>query len=185
MFGGALLVAGPVVAAVLLRPGSDGQAAVAATSAAAPARAAAPSSRSSFPAPPRGAVVYSREMGPDALALGVVPRSGRVLVQASVVGPQSRGASGLDIRFTVGGTVVTGVACGLGCYRAAVAVRGRPAAVEVNVATARRRPAGASPFRPPGRPPMRLRCSRARRRPGVRFGRSPSTSGSARARTRS
>ena len=133
MFGGALLVAGPVVAAVLLRPGSDGQAAVAATSAAAPARAAAPSSPSGFPAPPRGAVVYSREMGPDALALGVVPRSGRVLVQASVVGPQSRGASGLDIRFTVGGTVVTGVACGLGCYRAAVAVRGRPAAVEVDV----------------------------------------------------
>ena len=131
---GALRVAGPVVAAVLLRPGSDGQAAVAATSAAAPARAAAPSSPSGFPAPPRrGAVVSRREMGPDALALGVVPRSGRVLVQASVVGPQSRGASGLDIRFTVGGTVVTGVACGLGCYRAAVAVRGRPAAVEVDV----------------------------------------------------
>ena len=120
-----------MTAAVLLRPGSGGQAAVAA--AGAPARAPVRSSSGGFPAPPRGAVVYSREMGPDALALGVLPRSGSVLVQASVVGPQSRGASGLDVRFTVGGAVAAGAACGPGCYRANLAVRGRPAAVEVDV----------------------------------------------------
>jgi hypothetical protein len=50
-----------------------------------------------FPAPPDGAVVYSRQLGSDALALGVVPRHGSVLAQASVVGPEGRGVSGLAV----------------------------------------------------------------------------------------
>ena len=118
---------------MLLRPGNGGPAPAAATAEPVPARPSVPPSPAGFPAPPRGAVVYSREMGPDAFALAVVPRSGGILVQASVVGPQARGATGLDVRFTVGGAVATGTVCGPGCYRAAAAVGGRPAAVEVDV----------------------------------------------------
>jgi hypothetical protein len=131
----ALLVGGPVAAALLLRPGNSSAVPTLASSTAAPSPGAAvPNNVSSgFPAPPRGAVVFSREMGPDALALGVVPRPRAVLVQASVVGPQARGASGLDVRFAVGGAVAAGAACGPGCYRARLATRGRPTAVEVDV----------------------------------------------------
>ena len=77
--------------------------------------AAAPSpsaSRLSFPAPPAGAVVFSREDGPNALALAVTPSS----VQVSVVGQQGVGVSRLAV--TVNG--VHAAPCGAGCYRAAV-----------------------------------------------------------------
>jgi hypothetical protein len=138
-----LLVGGPVTAALLLRPGNGSTAPAFSSSAAAPAPTATTPGKASsgFPAPPRGAVVFSRELGSDALALGVVPRPRAVLVQASVVGPQGRGASGLDVRFAVGGAVAVGAACGPGCYRATVATSGRPAAVEVDVRD------GASPAR--------------------------------------
>jgi hypothetical protein len=65
-----------------------------------------------FPVPPAGAVVYSREDGPDALALAVA----HSFVQVSVVGQQGTGVSGLAV--TVNG--MTAAACGPGCYRAAV-----------------------------------------------------------------
>lgn len=77
----------------------------------APAAPAAPS-RPSFPGPPAGAVVFSREDGPNALALAVSPSS----VQVSVVGQQGDGVSGLAV--TVNGLRAS--ACGPGCYRAAV-----------------------------------------------------------------
>jgi hypothetical protein len=130
-----LLVGGPVAAALLLRPGNGAAVPTLSSSTAAPLPAAtAPNNASSgFPVPPRGAIVFSREMGPDALALGVVPRPRAVLVQASVVGPQARGAGGLDVRFAVGGAAAAGAACGPGCYRATVAMSGRPTAVEVDV----------------------------------------------------
>jgi hypothetical protein len=80
----------------------------------APARSPAPPRTSSFPAPPSGAVVFSREDGPDALALAVVPRGSHVLAQASVVGQQGVGVNGLDVTF--GAT--RAAACGAGCYRA-------------------------------------------------------------------
>ena len=87
--------------------------------AAAPAPAPArPSPR--FPAPPPGAVLFSREDGADALALAVVPQGGRMLVQASVVGEQGAGVRGLSV--DVGGT--RALPCGAGCYRATVP-RGR------------------------------------------------------------
>ena len=41
-----------------------------------PISSTAVSSSAAFPAPPRGAVVFSRQLGSDVLALGVVPRKG-------------------------------------------------------------------------------------------------------------
>lgn len=84
-----------------------------------------------FPAPPAGAVVFSREAGPNALALAVVPRAGKVLVQASVVGPDGAGVSYATTRFVVQGSQATGSQCGAGCYRAALTTRARPRAVEL------------------------------------------------------
>ena len=96
-----------------------------------PLPAAAAPSEPFFPAPPDGAVVYSRQLGSDALALGVVPRRGSVLVQASVVGPQGRGVSGLSVTFVVQGVTRSATACGAGCYGATVATKGRPSSVDV------------------------------------------------------
>jgi len=77
------------------------------------AAAAPPASpRPSFPAPPAGAVVFSREDGPNALALAVTRSS----VQVSVVGRQGAGVSGLSV--TVNG--MAAASCGPGCYRASV-----------------------------------------------------------------
>ena len=126
---GAAVLAAPIAAAVLLRPGSGGQASPARAAVAAPAGRSATQPR--FPAPPHGAVVFSRELGPDALALGVVPQRGKVLVQASVVGPQGTGVSGLSVVFTVQGAAKAATACGPGCYRTTVATNGRPSTVEV------------------------------------------------------
>lgn len=126
---GAALLGVPIAAALLLRPGSGAQASAA--PAPAPVPAASASSGPRFPAPPDGAVVYSRQLGTDALALGVVPRHGSVLTQASVVGPQGRGVSGLAVTFVVKGAPKAATACGAGCYRATFATKGRPASVDV------------------------------------------------------
>jgi hypothetical protein len=83
--------------------------------AATPARAPSPLAPR-FPAPPPGAVVFSREDGADALALAVVPHGSRMLVQASVVGQQGAGMRGLSV--AVGATPA--LPCGAGCYRATV-----------------------------------------------------------------
>jgi hypothetical protein len=125
---GAALVGIPIAAALLLRPGSGAQASAPPASTPAPA---ATSSAPRFPAPPKGAVVYSRQLGSDALALGVVPHAGSVLVQASVVGPQGRGVSGLAVTFVVQKATKVATACGAGCYRATLATKGRPAGVDV------------------------------------------------------
>jgi hypothetical protein len=90
-----------------------------------------------FPTPPAGAVVYSRQLGSAALALGVVPRRGSVLAQASVVGPQGRGVSGLGVTFAVQGATKAATACGAGCYRATLTTKGRPASVGVVLRGAR------------------------------------------------
>ncbi len=125
---GAVLVGAPIAAALVLRPGSGTSASVA--PAPTPARAVAPS-EPLFPAPPDGAVVYSRQLGSDALALGVVPRRASVLAQASVVGPQGRGVSGLSVTFVIQGATRSATVCGAGCYRATLATKGRPASVDV------------------------------------------------------
>jgi len=128
VIGGAVLLV-PIAAAVVLRPGSGAQASGAHVAAAAPSVSSP--ARPGFPAPPRGAVVFSRQLGSDALALGVVPGHGKTLVQASVVGPTGAGVSGLSVVFTVQGAARAATSCGPGCYRAAVAAHGRPPAVDV------------------------------------------------------
>ena len=85
-----------------------------------------------FPAPPAGAVVFSREAGPDALALGVVPGTRRVRVQASVVGPDGAGVRDLTTTLSLGAASASGTACGAGCYRAEFPARGKPRFVEVS-----------------------------------------------------
>lgn len=120
-----------VALAVLLLHGTPGPvsaapAALPVAAAPAPTRPVAPS----FPAPPPNAVVFSREDGPDALALAVVPRGGSVLVQASVVGPQGTGVRGLSVSF--GGRRAT--ACGPGCYRATLA---HPRAIDLRAGNVR------------------------------------------------
>ena len=99
----------------------------------APSVATVPTAQSDFPAPPDGAIVYSRDLGNDALALGVVPETGRVIVQASVVGPQGEGVSDLDVTFGAQGATATGRSCGAGCYRAALPTTGAPDAIDVVV----------------------------------------------------
>jgi hypothetical protein len=116
-----------VALAVLLLHGTPGPASAA--PAALPVASATPPSAPHFPAPPANAVVFSRENGADALALAVVPRGGRVLVQASVVGPQGTGVRGLSVTFHAH----RATACGAGCYRATLPL---PRAIDVHVGTA-------------------------------------------------
>jgi hypothetical protein len=122
---GAAFVGAAIAAALVLRPGSGTPASVT------PPPAVGSPSAPQFPAPPDGAIVYSRQLGSDALALGVVPRRASVLAQASVVGPQGRGVSGLSVAFVMQGATKSATACGAGCYRATIATRGRPASVDV------------------------------------------------------
>ena len=77
-------------------------------------------SEPAFPAPPKGAVVFSRPAGNDVVALGVVPGK-RLLLQASVLGGQGQGLEGLGVSFGVGGKTLRGDPCGPGCYRAKAA----------------------------------------------------------------
>jgi hypothetical protein len=89
-------------------------------------------SKPDFPAPPEGAVVFSRPDGSDVLALAVLP--GKELgLQASVLGGQGDGVSGLDVSFRVDSKAATAEACGAGCYRASVASTGAPKLVQVKV----------------------------------------------------
>ena len=129
VLAGAALFGAPIVAALLLRPGFGAPAS--ASPAAPPSQTATVPPSPQFPAPPRGAVVYSRQLGSDALALGVVPQGRSVLVQASVVGPQGHGVSGLAVTIALQGASKAAAACGAGCYRATFAASGRPASVDV------------------------------------------------------
>jgi hypothetical protein len=98
-----------------------------------PAGGTASATKQAFPAPPRGAVVFSRPDGHDVLALAVVP--GRtLLLQASVLGSQGQGVAGLQISFRVGSRVLAARPCGDGCYRASTNAAGPPKFVEVDVA---------------------------------------------------
>src|SRR5260221_11267207 len=86
--GSIVLTVVAIVAAFALRSGTS------APASAPPATVLPAHRRSGFPTPPHGAVVFSRQMGGDALALGVMPKSGHMLLQASVLGAQGAGVSG-------------------------------------------------------------------------------------------
>jgi len=88
--------------------------------------------RPGFPAPPQGAVVFSRPDGSDVLALAVLPGR-RLVLQASILGSQGTGVDGLDVSFRVDSRVAAAQPCGAGCYRATVASAGAPKAVEVDI----------------------------------------------------
>ncbi len=120
----AAISGGLILAGVLLRPGASAPAST--------DQSALPvSQRAGFPAPPHGAVVYSREMGAEGLALGLVPKRGTILAQVSVLGPQGTGVSGLSVLVNERRTQ----ACGAGCYR--VVLRGTPSSVNVRVRSTR------------------------------------------------
>jgi hypothetical protein len=88
--------------------------------------------KTAFPAPPHGAVVFSRQDGSDVLALAVVPGR-RLRLQASVVGGQGEGVGGLKVSFRVGSDTSAGRPCAPGCYRATAARTDKPKLVEVKV----------------------------------------------------
>jgi hypothetical protein len=108
---------------------------------------------SRFPAPPPGAVVFSREDGPTALALAVVPQGKSLLAQVSVVGQQGVGESGLPV--SVAGTGAA--ACGAGCYRVTVPVA---RTLDVRVAATRWRVALPAPWPPAGASALVARAAR-------------------------
>jgi hypothetical protein len=85
-----------------------------------------------FPAPPKGAVVFSRTAGDEVVALGVVPGK-RLLLQASVLGGQGTGVEGLDVSFGLGGSTLRGEPCGAGCYRAQAPPSKVPEAIDLRV----------------------------------------------------
>jgi hypothetical protein len=97
------------------------------------ARANVEAGNAVFPAPPQGAVVFSRQDGSDVLALAVVPGR-RLHLQASVVGGQGEGVGNLNVSFRVGSDVSAARACGPGCYRATTPPTGAPRLVVVQVA---------------------------------------------------
>jgi hypothetical protein len=117
---GAVLVAGLVAGALLARSRP-------AATTTAPPTAASVVPHPGFPSPPTGAVVFAREWGGSALALGIVPRRAGMLVQASVLGPQGKGVSGLGV--SLNGR--RAVPCGAGCYRSSIP--GSPPEVELRV----------------------------------------------------
>jgi copper transport protein len=89
------------------------------------------------PAPPVGSVVFGREDGDLAVGLALRSRGGGLELQATVLGPDGGGLSGLDVSYRVdtrgGTTTATARACGSGCYRAGVAATGRPERVLVRL----------------------------------------------------
>jgi hypothetical protein len=126
--GGTAAAGAPIAAAVLLRPGGPGVDAPPT-----PTTASTPMSPS-FPAPPRSATVFSRQLGANALALAVVPRrGGRLLLQASVLGSQGKGVAGLSVSFAVQGVTNAATPCGPGCYRTTLDTSGQPSSVQLEV----------------------------------------------------
>lgn len=117
--GVVLLAAGAVVAAIAFRSKP--------ASLSASTEAALPALNAGFPVPPKGGVLYARQMGGEALALGVVPNGGTVLAQASVLSGQGQGVSGLSVSLNG----KPAAACGSGCYK--TTLKGAPKSVTVHV----------------------------------------------------
>ena len=118
-------VAAALLAIIALAAGNTGAGAAAERSAA-------------FPRPPANATVYARQFRNDALALAVVPQGGNALrVQASLVGRQGNGVSGVRVTIGVDGRRKIAAACGAGCYRADFTPATRPRSVGVALSGSR------------------------------------------------
>lgn len=143
--------AAAVALAALLLRGTPGP--VSTAPAQIPAASAPSTPAPRFPAPPAGAVVFSREDGPDALAIALVPRGSSVLAQVSVVGQQGSGVSGRSV--SIGSTHA--VSCGAGCYRATVQ---RPKAIDLTVGSTRWIVPLPSPWPPPDASAIVARAAR-------------------------
>ena len=86
-----------------------------------------------FPAPPARAVVFARADGSNVLALAARQQGNRLLLQASVLGPQGKGVDGLTVSFTLEQRSVPASVCGTGCYHALLPATARPRTVTVDV----------------------------------------------------
>lgn len=117
--GVVLLAAGAVVAALVLRssPASPSESTAAAST----------TPNAGFPVPPKGGVLFARQMGGEALALGIVPKGSGVLAQASVLSGQGQGVPGLAV--SLNGRPAA--ACGSGCYSSMLS--GTPKSITVHV----------------------------------------------------
>jgi hypothetical protein len=94
-------------------------------------------------APPPGSLVLGKEDGDLAVGLAVHP--GPTLgLQATILGPDGSGLSGLNLVFALKTSTrsqgILGVDCGSGCYRASAAATGRPQAVTLRISGAGRPP---------------------------------------------
>lgn len=149
--GSVAVAAGLVGAAVAFRGGGGSSASTTGSQ----SRPATAGRGTGFPAPPHGAVVYARQWGSNALALGIVPQRGQVLAQASVLGMQGVGLSGLHV--SLNGHVAA--ACGKGCYSATL--RGAPPSIELQVRSTRWRVSLPTTWPPPDATALLARAGRA------------------------
>src|SRR3954453_13295870 len=130
----ALGAAAVAIVAVLAHrtPGPAGAANAPVSANAEPTATTPQTSEPAFPAPPKGAVVFSRTAGDEVVALGVVPGK-HLLFQASVLGGQGQGMEGLDVAFGLGARTLKGNPCGPGCYRAKAPSSKVPEAIELRI----------------------------------------------------
>jgi hypothetical protein len=124
----------------------------------------ASASGTAFPAPPQGAVVFSRQLGSNVLALGAVPRKGLLLLQASVIDGQGKGISGLDVGFAAQGRTADVETCGAGCYRGVLPAKGDLSSVVLEIrggpSAVRWRVGLPTPWPPPDATALVLRSGR-------------------------
>jgi len=130
--GAVVLGAVAVVVVAVLGHRTPGPVDSSAAASSQPAASSSQGGEAAFPAPPKKAVVFSRPVGSDVLALAVTPGSPLGL-QASVVDVQGEGVDGLRVNFRVGDRAAVGEPCGSGCYSATAAVAGAPKEVVVSV----------------------------------------------------
>jgi hypothetical protein len=92
-------------------------------------------------APPRGAVVFAGQAGPNAIGLAVSRQAGGFRLQASLMDGNGDGVGNLAVAFALqgprqAGGPVAAVGCGSGCYRASVPSVGLPTRVVVAIGRA-------------------------------------------------
>jgi copper transport protein len=107
------------------------------------------------PPPAPGAVTLGREDGDLAVGLAVRPERAALELQTTVLAPNGRGLSGLEVSYRItgrGDETTAADPCGSGCYRARVRTAGRPRSVSVRLVGAGR-PASTVEFALPRRPP--------------------------------